>query len=244
MRTALAIFTGALLICGAAAQTDQDQHKHHGSQTDKEQQHGSGKEHGPSGSIGHPQQGGAGNVQANGPVGPGYHPNGGMTGPNNLERHRGDTSNKHDGNPAQPRDEHGPFGSMGHPQQGGTGNAHANGPVSSGYHPNGDMMGRNNSESMRGGHHDFDRFRGNVTAERRFHAGAWHAPHGYHYQRWTFGQRLPSAYWARNFWIVSFGAYGLMPPPPDAVWVRYGPDALLVDRFTGEIIRVEYDVFY
>lgn len=35
-----------------------------------------------------------------------------------------------------------------------------------------------------------------------------------------------------------------MAPPPDAVWVRYGPDALLVDRMTGEIIRVQYGVFY
>ena len=35
-----------------------------------------------------------------------------------------------------------------------------------------------------------------------------------------------------------------MPPPPDAVWVRYGDDALLIDRYTGEVIQVEYGVFY
>ena len=35
-----------------------------------------------------------------------------------------------------------------------------------------------------------------------------------------------------------------MPPPPGTVWVRYGRDALLIDRYTGEVIQVEYSVFY
>ena len=91
---------------------------------------------------------------------------------------------------------------------------------------------------------DYSKYRRAVTAPRRFHAGHYRAPRGYSYQRWSYGQRLPSMYYANNFWLSNFLIYGLFAPPPDAVWVRYGPDALLVDRYTGEIISVEYNVFY
>jgi len=91
---------------------------------------------------------------------------------------------------------------------------------------------------------DYSKYRRAVTAPRRFHVGMYRAPHGYHYQRWSYGQYLPSVYWGSSFWLSNFVTYGLFAPPPDAVWVRYGPDALLVDRYTGEIISVEYNVFY
>jgi Ni/Co efflux regulator RcnB len=91
---------------------------------------------------------------------------------------------------------------------------------------------------------DYSKWRRAVTSPRRFHIGTYHAPRGYHYRRWNYGQFLPSAYWARSFWLSNFVAYGLFAPPPDAVWVRYGPDALLIDRYTGEIISVQYNVFY
>lgn len=86
--------------------------------------------------------------------------------------------------------------------------------------------------------------RRNVRATRRFHAGAYRGPAGYHYQRWTFGQFLPGAYWARDFWITDFLAFGLFAPPDGYIWVRYGPDAMLIDQYTGEIIQVDYGVFY
>jgi hypothetical protein len=35
-----------------------------------------------------------------------------------------------------------------------------------------------------------------------------------------------------------------MPPPPGTVWVRDNTDALLIDRYTGEVIEVDYNVFY
>lgn len=34
------------------------------------------------------------------------------------------------------------------------------------------------------------------------------------------------------------------PRPYGYEWVRVGADALLVDRHSGEVIRVEHDVFY
>ncbi len=91
---------------------------------------------------------------------------------------------------------------------------------------------------------DYSKYRRAVTAPRRYRVGRYHAPAGYRYQRWNYGQRLPSMYYASTFWLSNFIAYGLFAPPPDAVWVRYGPDALLVDRYTGEIISVEYGAFY
>jgi Ni/Co efflux regulator RcnB len=86
--------------------------------------------------------------------------------------------------------------------------------------------------------------RRNVHAAHRFHAGIYRAPPGYHYRRWGYGQFLPAVYWGRDFWIGDFLAYGLFAPPDGFVWVRYGPDALLIDEYTGEIIQVDYGVFY
>jgi hypothetical protein len=28
------------------------------------------------------------------------------------------------------------------------------------------------------------------------------------------------------------------------VWVRVGSDAVLVDRYTGQVVQVAYDIFY
>lgn len=88
------------------------------------------------------------------------------------------------------------------------------------------------------------RLRRNVHARHRFHAGIYRAPRGYRYRRWHFGQFLPGIYWNRNYWITDFLAFGLFAPPPGYVWVRFGPDALLIDEYTGEIIQVDYGVFF
>lgn len=88
------------------------------------------------------------------------------------------------------------------------------------------------------------KFRKNVVAAHRFHAGPYRAPPGWHYRRWVFGERLPGIYFGRDFWITDFLAFGLFAPPDGYVWVRYGPDAMLIDEYTGEIIQVDYGVFY
>lgn len=86
--------------------------------------------------------------------------------------------------------------------------------------------------------------RRNVVAVHRFHAGIYRAPPGYVYRRWSFGAFLPAVYWGRNYWITDFLTFGLFAPPVGLVWVRYGPDALLIDEYTGEIIQVDYGVFF
>ena len=98
-----------------------------------------------------------------------------------------------------------------------------------------------------GPRHDFSGFRDyhrNFHASRHFHASFYRRPAGWYSHRWTFGEFLPAAFWARDYWLIDFEAYDLPPPPYGAVWVRVGDDALLIDEASGEIITVEYAVFY
>jgi Ni/Co efflux regulator RcnB len=97
------------------------------------------------------------------------------------------------------------------------------------------------------GRHDFRSFgdfHQSFNASRRFHAPAYRRPPGWYARRWTFGEVLPALFWARDYWLTDYMDYALPPPPPYAVWVRYGNDALLIDQDSGEIITVEYGVFY
>ena len=93
---------------------------------------------------------------------------------------------------------------------------------------------------------NFDRgsYQRNATASARFHYGSYNAPRGYHYQRWSYGEYLPSMYWARDYWLTSWWLFDLAIPPYGYEWVRYGDDALLVNVYTGQILQVDYGVFY
>lgn len=84
----------------------------------------------------------------------------------------------------------------------------------------------------------------NITAERQYHFGSYNAPQGYSYHRYGYGDRLPEGYFAQGFWITSYLNFGLITPPDGYVWVRYGPDAVLIDEDTGEIVQVVYGQFY
>jgi len=117
-----------------------------------------------------------------------------------------------------------------------------------GYRPGDNRPGwDNNRPGYRPGGHNYSNFRyyhQTMRADRRFRGPAYNRPPGWYYQRWSFGQILPSLFWGQQYWLTDFDAYDLPPPPPGAVWVRYGNDALLIDRYSGEIITVQYDVFY
>ncbi|HWA92122.1 MAG TPA: RcnB family protein [Rhizomicrobium sp.] len=87
--------------------------------------------------------------------------------------------------------------------------------------------------------------RANITAPHRYHAAKIYVrPAGWYPHRWVYGERLPRAFFAPDYFILDFAAYGLIAPWEGYEWVRYGDDALLIDLETGEVIRVEYDVFY
>jgi Ni/Co efflux regulator RcnB len=109
----------------------------------------------------------------------------------------------------------------------------------------GTETGRTERETTRTRTHvDVSSYHKNVTAERRYHFGDYNAPQGYSYHRYGYGDRLPDGYFGRSYWIVNFLNFGLTTPPDGYVWVRYGPDALLIDEDTGEIVQVVYDQFY
>lgn len=87
-------------------------------------------------------------------------------------------------------------------------------------------------------------YRRNYDAPRRYRVGQYRWRDGYSYHRYGYGQRLPRHFYGRNYWLTNFLIYGLFSPPEGYVWVRYGPDALLIDEYTGEIVQVRYNMFY
>ena len=97
----------------------------------------------------------------------------------------------------------------------------------------------------RADHRDWGRYQRNMYAERRYHNSNYVRPQGWYYRRWTFGEFLPFAFWSsQNYWINDYAYFGLPYPPPGCMWIRYGDDALLIDRYTGEIVQVIYGLFY
>ena len=55
---------------------------------------------------------------------------------------------------------------------------------------------------------------------------------------------LPPLFLARAYWYADYAALGLPPPDPGFQWVRYGPDLLLVNLDSGQVVDVIYGVFY
>jgi len=103
------------------------------------------------------------------------------------------------------------------------------------------------SPQFGGPRHDFSGFRDyhrDFRASHRFQMPSYRRPAGWYTHRWAFGEFLPGAFWARDYWLIDFADYDLPPPPFGAVWVRVDRDALLIDEESGEIITVAYDVFY
>ena len=147
--------------------------------------------------------------------------------------------------PAQPGGMRGPApnNAMRGPDNGRAPNNAMRGPA-----PSNAMRGpdnRNAAPGNRGGRADFSSYHRNFSAPQHYHAPSnYRRPSGWYAHRWTFGEILPSLFWAPNYWLSDYNDFGLMPPPPGTVWVRDGDDALLIDRDSGEIIQVEYSVFY
>jgi Ni/Co efflux regulator RcnB len=90
----------------------------------------------------------------------------------------------------------------------------------------------------------FAHLRRAVHAHHRFHVGVYRRPHGWYAHHWVIGNRLPRAWFVRDYWITDWSIYGLWAPIDGFVWVRVGPDAMLIDPATGEVIGVEYGIFW
>ena len=92
-----------------------------------------------------------------------------------------------------------------------------------------------------GGHPQFG-YHGHFFAP--VHLSPFVYPPGYAYRRWAVGAVLPPLFLAPAYYYTDWATLGLDPPPPGAQWVRYGPDLLLVDVATGNVIESVPDVFY
>lgn len=86
-------------------------------------------------------------------------------------------------------------------------------------------------------------FRPHVTVTNRFHVSNWSRPGGWYYRPWAYGMFLPWGWFLPQYYL-DWGLYDLPPPPVGCEWVREGPDAVLVDVWTGEILSVYSGVFY
>lgn len=95
-------------------------------------------------------------------------------------------------------------------------------------------------------------WRGVAHGQWGYH-GAWHEtyrappfyyPRGWGYHRWAVGEYLPPFFFGSEYFLASYYTYGLPPPPWGCRWVRFGPDALLIDLRTGAVLETAYGVFY
>jgi len=83
----------------------------------------------------------------------------------------------------------------------------------------------------------------NFQASRTYHVGGYRRPSGWMAHRWSYGEFLPRAYWADQYFLAEYWLFGLEVPPVGYEWVRDDDDAILINVQTGEILQVEYGVF-
>lgn len=86
-------------------------------------------------------------------------------------------------------------------------------------------------------------YRHNYAMARAYHVGPYHPPQGWTERRWRYGEILPRAFWAPEYFLSDYWLFSLEVPPVGYEWVRNGPDALLIDTNSGEILQVVYGVF-
>ena len=116
-----------------------------------------------------------------------------------------------------------PHGPMGAPHPGGGPGPHPGGMA--GPHPGGPLSYH--------GH-----------AINRVHLAPFVFPPGYAYRHWGVGMALPALFLAPAYFYADWAALAVPPPQPGFQWVRYGPDLLLVNVTTGEVVDAVYGVFY
>lgn len=78
----------------------------------------------------------------------------------------------------------------------------------------------------------------------RVHIAPFVYPPGWGYRRWGIGMVFPPLFLTPAYFYADWMALGLTPPPPGCQWVRYGPDLVLVNVATGQVLDVVYGAFY
>lgn len=104
--------------------------------------------------------------------------------------------------------------------------------------------GQWNRDWRRDGRYDWNRYRERNRSVYRL--PRYYAPPGYAYgyRRLGIGVRLNSFLFGSNYWINDPFYYRLPEVWGPYRWVRYYNDALLVDIYTGQVVDVEYDIFW
>lgn len=92
-------------------------------------------------------------------------------------------------------------------------------------------------------HMDRPAFNHNFRAPHPYRVGPYLPPPHFAYRTWAYGDILPGPFWAQRYWIGDYWLFGLDIPPVGFEWVRYGPDALLIDTATGTVEQVVYGLF-
>lgn len=82
------------------------------------------------------------------------------------------------------------------------------------------------------------------SEHQRYRGFSYYPPRGFYARHWLFGDIVPRSWWAPDYRISEWWAYGLPIPPLGYEWVRVGDDALLVDIYSGRVVQVAYDIFY
>ena len=77
-----------------------------------------------------------------------------------------------------------------------------------------------------------------------FRLGRYHDPYRYGYRRFSIGFSLFPSYYQSSYWLNDPWMYRLPPAYGPYRWVRYYDDALLVNIYTGQVVDVEYNVFW
>ena len=75
------------------------------------------------------------------------------------------------------------------------------------------------------------------------HADRFRFPSGHHYRYYRRGEFFPHALIRNDYFISDYLALGLSGPAYGQHWVRFGPDALLIDDRSGEVIDTVYGVY-
>jgi hypothetical protein len=78
----------------------------------------------------------------------------------------------------------------------------------------------------------------------RVHVAPFAYPPGWAYRRWGIGMILPPLFLAPAYFYADWATMGLPPPQPGFQWVRYGPDLLLVNVGSGQVVDTVYGAFY
>lgn len=78
----------------------------------------------------------------------------------------------------------------------------------------------------------------------RHRGPAYAFPRGYGYRPFAVGYRVPPAFVGRPYWVDNPRFYRLPPAYRGTRWVRYGPDALLIQIGNGIVLQAVRGVWF